>query len=111
MGGDREAGVSQQGISADLADCALCLFEQGCSIEKIAALIPKLDVDQVRTAVQFDRYAQAARTLHKCKVQMSDIASSLNMPEARVMAALHDKGGHAAGVSMAGRALGNSVQE
>lgn len=111
MGGGQGGRAAQQGISADVADCARCLFEQGCSIEKIAALMPNVDVEQVREAIQFDRYAQAARTLHKCKVQMANIAENLKMPEARVMAAVQDKGGHAAGAGMAGRSLGNIVQE
>jgi len=90
-----------------IGEAAQVLSECGSSEEEICELLG-LDQAAVRTALAYDRYANAARVLKKKKVPLEVIAEKLQMSDARVHTAVQSGAAHEL---MQGRVLGNSMQE
>jgi hypothetical protein len=67
----------------------------------------KIDETVVKAALSHDRFAIAARTLHKCKIPTATIVERLKMTEARVTSAIQG----ADQDIMVGRVIGSSFQE
>jgi biotin operon repressor len=83
------------------------LAECGKSVEAIAEILG-VDRAAIEIALQEDRYAIAARYLHKTrKMSLPEVGQALNMSEARVHGAARREGGHTV---LAGRLLGNALQ-
>jgi len=83
------------------------LSECGNSKAEISQMLRVSDAE-VDAALTQDRYAIAARFMAKKKIPFADIAGALKASEARVHAAVYGDG---SGQALAGRLLGNSLQQ